>query len=355
MSDLFRPVTVGRYELPNRLFMAPMTRSRADERGRVDGVVAEYYAQRASAGLIITEGIQPTVRGQGYILTPGLHSEEQVEAWRGVTGAVHDRGGRVFAQLMHSGRVGHPCLYEDGGLPVGPSAIASGQSLFDGSGMVPHPVPRAMTADDIREAVDGFAAAARNAVAAGFDGVEVHGANGYLVHQFLADGANHRTDAYGGSASARSRFAVEAVDAVADAIGADRTGLRISPGNTFNGITESDTDGQYLTLLSALAHRSDLAYLHIMETGARELTERLRKEWKGTLVLNTGSKMDTAPAAKVLEEGLADAVALGTAWLANPDLDARIRAGGPFNEPHRATFYGGDHRGYTDYPTLAGA
>ncbi|MEV2275084.1 alkene reductase [Nocardiopsis sp. NPDC049922] len=352
MSQLFEPITIGRDELPHRLFMAPMTRSRAYRDGLVDDLVAEYYAQRASAGLIVTEGVQPSVRGQGYINTPGLHSAEQVEAWRKVTDAVHARGGRIFAQIMHSGRVGHPSLYPDGGLPVGPSAIATGESLFDGSGMVPHPVPREMTSADIAEAQDDFVSAARNAITAGFDGVELHGANGYLIHQFLADGANQRTDGYGGSAANRARFAVEVVDAVADTIGADRTALRISPANTANGITESDSLEQYLTLLSALPNQADLAYLHIMGVGPVETSRRLRKEWAGTLVYNPVAGLDVARATQALEEDLADAVALGAAWLANPDLDARIKAGGPFNEPDRATFYGGDHRGYTDYPTL---
>ncbi|WP_116244988.1 alkene reductase [Nocardiopsis sp. FIRDI 009] len=352
MSDLFTPVTVGRDELPNRLFMAPMTRARADGNGLVNDMVAEYYAQRASAGLIITEGVQPSVRGQGYINTPGLHSAEQVEAWKRVTDAVHAKGGHIYAQIMHAGRIGHPSLYPDGGLPVAPSAIASGESLFDGSGLLPHPVPREMTSADIAEAQDDFASAARNAITAGFDGVELHGANGYLIHQFLADGANQRTDEYGGSAANRARFAAEVVEAVAATIGAERTALRVSPGNTFNGITETDSLGQHLALLEAIPNQSELAYLHVAGMGPREMAERLRKEWDGAFVYNPASGLDTAAATAALEEGLGDAVALGTAWLANPDLDARIRAGAALNEPDSATSYGGDHRGYTDYPTL---
>ncbi|MFD6950582.1 alkene reductase [Nocardiopsis sp. TSRI0078] len=354
MSDLFDSVRIGRMQLPNRLFMAPMTRSRS--RGGSPGdLTVEYYAQRASAGLIITEGVQPSVRGQGYTDTPGLHSAEQVEAWKRVTGAVHERGGRIFAQIMHAGRIGHPVLYPDGGLPVGPSAVRSGASLFDGEKMLPHPVPREMTASDIAEALDDFASAARNAVTAGFDGVEVHGANGYLIQQFLADGSNRRTDDYGGSAENRARFAVEAVDAVADTIGADRTGLRVSPGTAFNGISESDPLEQYLALLDGLRHRSsELAYLHLTESGSAEYTQRLRKEWAGAFVLNTASGTDLGPVTAALAEERADAVAVGAAWLANPDLPARIRAGGPFNAPDRATYYGGDHRGYTDYPALEG-
>lgn len=351
MSDFLQPVRLGRVELPNRLLMAPMTRSRA-KGGIVDDLVAEYYAQRASAGLIITEGIQPSVRGQGYIDTPGLHTADQVEAWKRVTGAVHAKGGHIYAQLMHTGRIGHPSLYPDGGLPVAPSPIISGQSLFDGSGMVPHPVPQEMTSDDIAQTLDDLATAARNAIAAGFDGVEVHGANGYLIHQFLADGSNQRTDEYGGDAANRARFGVEAVDAVADTIGADRTALRISPHNIYNGISESDPEEQYLTLLDALKHRHDLAFLHITEIGGNALTDRLRQRWGGPVVLNTATGADHAVPLAALGSGRADAVAMGQLWLANPDLDVRLAKGAALNEADASTFYGGDHRGYTDYPFL---
>ncbi|CAL9411751.1 N-ethylmaleimide reductase [Nocardiopsis dassonvillei] len=352
-ESLFEPVKIGRNEAANRLFMAPMTRSRAYG-GRPDGRVAEYYGQRASAGLIITEGIQPSVRGQGYIDTPGLHDAAQVEAWKPVTDAVHERGSLIFAQIMHTGRIGHPVLYPDGGLPVAPSPVASGEQLFDGSGMVPHPVPRELTVAEIREVVDDFATAAENAVAAGFDGVELHGANGYLINQFLSDESNRRTDEYGGDAERRSRFAIEVVDAVADTIGADRTALRISPSNGYNGISQSDPVGQYTTLLRGLAHRSDLAFLHTAQIGGDEHTPLLRRLWEGTLVVNPATGLDLSSVEPALERG-ADAVALGAAWLANPDLDARLRSGADLNEPDPATFYGGDHTGYTDYPYLAGA
>ncbi|RNL82101.1 alkene reductase [Halostreptopolyspora alba] len=353
MPDYFDPLRLGALELPNRLLMAPMTRSRAHG-GLVDGHTAEYYAQRASAGLIITESTQPNVMGQGYIQTPGLHSAEQVAAWRAVTDAVHARGGRIFVQLMHSGRVGHPVLYPDGALPVAPSPIASGEKLFTNDGLLEHPVPREMTHDDIARTVDDFARAARNAIEAGFDGVELHGANGYLIHQFLADGANRRADSYGGPAANRIRFAVEVVRATVEQIGAHRTGLRVSPGLPANGVTESDTAELYSTLVATLP---PLAYLHVMEFGVRDVTERLRKEWSGVLLLNPhpdpeATVRTSESGAAALGEGLADAITLGQEWLANPDLDVRIRAGGPFNEGDRATYYGGDHRGYTDYPTL---
>ncbi|MFF5260068.1 alkene reductase [Actinomadura viridis] len=356
MRELFEPVTVGKLELRNRVFMAPMTRSRAFEEGRVGELTAEYYAQRAAAGLIITEAIQPCVLGQGYVWTPGLHSGEQVAAWRKVTDAVHAKGGRIFAQLMHSGRIGHPSLYPDGELPVAPSPIASGEQLFTPEGMLDHPEPREMTLDDIRGAVEDFANAARNAVDAGFDGVELHGANGYLINQFLADGTNRRTDAYGGSVAGRIRFAVEVAQAVAEAIGPERVGFRVSPGTTVNGISESDPAELYTALLRALAPL-DLAFVHIMEMGDRELTRRLRGEWPGTLVLNPHPTPEAFPSrpeygAEALREGVADAVAFGELWLANPDLPARIQAGGPYNAADSSTFYGGDHRGYTDYPEL---
>jgi N-ethylmaleimide reductase len=357
MEELFEPVTVGKATLPNRLVMAPMTRSRAAG-GLVTELTAEYYAQRAGAGLIITEGTQPSVIGQGYTDTPGLHTAEQVAAWRKVTDAVHARGGRIFAQVMHSGRVGHPVLYPDGALPVGPSPIPTGGQLFTPEGMLDHPTPREMTLDDIAQTVRDFADAARNAMEAGFDGVELHGANGYLIHQFLADGSNRRTDAYGGSVANRVRFAVEVTAAVADAIGPERVGFRMSPGNEANGLTESDTEELYVELTRALAPYGP-AYVHVMETGDREITRRIRAEWPGVLILNPHPTPEASTATpehgvEALREGVADAVAFAQLWLANPDLPARIKAGGPYNEADPSTFYGGDHRGYTDYPALEG-
>ncbi|WP_433466504.1 alkene reductase [Spirillospora sp. CA-128828] len=357
MQELFEPLSAGKLELSNRLVMAPMTRSRATADGAVTELTVEYYRQRAAAGLIITEGTQPSVRGQGYTATPGLHADDQVTAWRAVTDAVHAEGGRIFAQLMHAGRVGHPVLYPDGGLPLGPSPIASGERLFTPDGMLDHPVPREMTLDDIAQAVEEFVASARNAVAAGFDGVELHGANGYLIQQFLADGSNTRTDAYGGTIENRIRFAVEAARAVADAIGPERVGLRVSPGGTANGVSESDTPELYAALVGAIAPFG-LAYLHVMELGNRETTRRIRAGWPGTLILNPHPTPESFPSkpeygVEALRDGVADAVAFAQLWLANPDLPARIRAGGPYNEADRATFYGGDHRGYTDYPVLA--
>ncbi|WP_084964961.1 alkene reductase [Thermoactinospora rubra] len=356
MKEFFEPVTVGELTLRNRLVMAPMTRSRARRGGLVGELTAEYYGQRSGAGLIIAEGTQPCVLGQGYIDTPGLHSPEQAAAWRLVTGEVHRRGGRIFVQLMHAGRIGHPILYPGGELPIAPSAIPSGEQLYTPDGMLDHPTPREMTMADIARAVEDFVAAARYAIDADFDGVELHGASGYLIHQFLSDNTNRRTDAYGGSVDRRIRFAVEVAQAVADAIGPARTGIRISPRIAYNGIDESDSEILYTELARALAPLG-LAYLHVSENDTRDITKLLRAEWPGTLILNPHPRGGDDPATveeglEALRSGLADAIAYGRLWLANPDLPARIAAGGPYTEADPATFYGGDHRGYTDYPAL---
>ncbi len=359
MSSLFDSVTIGKLRLPNRLVMAPMTRSRATSDGVVVELTAEYYAQRTGAGLIISESIQPSVIGQGYINTPGLHTPAQIEAWRTVTDAVHRNDGRIIAQLTHTGRIGHPSLYPAGALPLAPSPVASGEQLFTGTELLDHPTPREMTAADIAATIQEFAAAARNAIEAGFDGVEIHGANGYLIHQFLADNTNLRTDGYGGSTAHRIRFATEVVAAVAAAVGPDRTGIRLSPGSPFNNIVESDPAPLYTELLQALAGL-DIGYVHLVEAGNRPLTKQLRAAWPGVLILNPHASPEAFPATadaavEAVESGIADAVALATLWLANPDLNVRIKAGGPFNIADQATFYGGDHTGYTDYPTLAEA
>jgi N-ethylmaleimide reductase len=359
VSTLFDPVTVGKLQLPSRLVMAPMTRNRATPDGVVTPLTAEYYAQRASAGLIISESIQPSVQGQGYILTPGLHSAEQVAAWRVVTDAVHAKGGRIFAQITHCGRIGHPSLYPNGELPVAPSPVASGEQMISFQGPLDHPTPREATKAEIAGIIEEFAQSARNAIEAGFDGVEVHGGNGFLVHQFLADNTNLRTDEYGGSTGNRIRFAVEVVRAVVQAVGADRVGIRISPGSPYNSIVEGDPVPVYTALLNELATLG-IAYVHVIEMGTRGITKALRDVWSSTFILNPHETMAVYPATadaahEALEAGVADAVALAALWLANPDLDVRIKAGGPYNTPDQATFYGGDHTGYTDYPTLENA
>jgi N-ethylmaleimide reductase len=352
MTTAFDPVDVGGIRLANRIAMAPMTRNRAYGQGLCPTpAMVEYYRQRASAGLIITEGIQPSAGGQGYLNTPGLHTSEQVQGWRAVTGAVHAAGGIIFAQLMHAGRVSHPMT--TGLTPVGPSAVRPAGQVFTVGGRADYVTPKEMTEELMLEAISDFADAAANAIEAGFDGVEVHGAKGYLVHQFLATNANTRTDGWGGSVQGRIRFAAEVVEAVAARIGASRTGLRISPGNTFNDIAEDDVRDTYPALIDAI-NPLGLAYLHIAEEPDRDLTLDLRKQFRGPLVLSpaTGGEPTGLADLSLIEDGTADILAFGRLFLANPDLPARLAAGGPFNTPDQATFYGGDEKGYIDYPTL---
>ncbi|MER7761588.1 alkene reductase [Streptomyces sp. NPDC097619] len=352
MTSVFEPVRVAGTTLPNRIALAPMTRSRAGEGGTATALTTEYYTQRASAGLIVTEGIQPSVVGQGYPFTPGLHSAEQIASWREVTASVHAAGGRIFAQLMHSGRIGHPSLLPDGLVPVGPSAVAPQGQLYTADGPQDFVTPHELTAAEVRQTIADFAEAARNAVDAGFDGVELHGANGYLIHQFLAPGSNLRTDEWGGPVENRIRFAVEVVKAVAAAIGAERTGLRVSPGNPYNDISEPDPQPAYEALVKEIDGLG-LAYLHVMEHGpeAREATLALRKQFSGPLILNPATEGPTDHRAlPLVEDGIADLLAFGALFLANPDLPDRLRTAGPYNTPDPATFFGGDARGYTDYP-----
>ncbi|MFE1774192.1 alkene reductase [Streptomyces sp. NPDC059008] len=357
MTTAFDPIELGGRRLANRIAMAPMTRSRAYGPGATaTELMATYYAQRASAGLIITEGVQPSVIGQGYPDTPGLHSAEQVAAWRQVTDAVHREGGVIFAQLMHTGRIGHPSLLPDGLTPVGPSAVAAKGQVYTRQGPQDFVTPNELEHDEIVRTIADFAEAARNAIAAGFDGVEIHGANGYLIHQFLAPNANQRTDTWGGDAAGRVRFAVEVAGAVAEAIGAHRTGIRISPGTPFNDIAETDPadlEETYTALVAGLAPL-DLAYLHVLEGPDQSLTGRLRKDWPGTFVLNpfTHPEPTGHDSLGLVENGAADLIAFGALFLANPDLPRRLASGGPYNEPDRAAYYGGDERGYTDYPAL---
>ncbi|WP_395292553.1 alkene reductase [Kitasatospora hibisci] len=355
MTTAFDPIVLGGRRLTSRIAMAPMTRSRAYGPGaEPTDLMATYYAQRAGAGLIVTEGIQPSPVGQGYPDTPGLHTAGQVAAWRKVTDAVHREGGVIFAQLMHTGRIGHPSLLPDGLLPVGPSPVAAKGQVFTHEGPKAFVTPKELDEAEILRTIADYAAAARNAVEAGFDGVEIHGANGYLIHQFLAPNANRRTDAWGGDTEGRVRLAVEVTTAVAEEIGGHRVGLRISPGNPYNDIAEENPGEDYEALLERIGGL-DLAYLHLLEGPDRDLTARLRKAWPGTFLLNPFTHPDvTGPdALRLVEDGIADMITFGALFLANPDLPARLAAGGPFNTPDQATFYGGDHHGYTDYPTLA--
>ncbi len=355
----FQPTTLGPRVLRNRLVMSPMTRSRASAGGVPNALMAEYYGQRAAAGLIVTEGTSPSPNGLGYPRIPGLFDAAQVAGWRLVTEAVHARGGTIFVQLMHTGRVGHPLNLPAGAALLAPSAVAApGEMYTDAEGMQPHPVPRAMTEAEVRAAIEEHAAAARLALSAGFDGVELHGANGYLLEQFLSPQTNQRTDEWGGSIERRSRFAVEVARAVAAAIGGERVGLRLSPYGVNAGMTAyPEIDATYRALVPRLA-ATGLQYLHLVDhsaMGAPKVPEalklELRRAWPRTFILAGG--FDRAGAEAALGEGRADLIALGRPFLANPDLVARLERGLPLNPPDFATFYTPGPKGYTDYPTAA--
>jgi N-ethylmaleimide reductase len=355
----FESVQLGSLRLRNRIAMAPMTRSRSfDTHATPD--MATYYSQRAGAGLIVTEGIQPSATGQGYPSTPGLHSASHIDSWRPVTDAVHARGGTIVAQLMHTGRIGHPsttaAVGHDTVVPVGPSPVRAAGQIFTPSGPRDHVVPRELTEDEILATVAEFADAARNAVAAGFDGVEIHGANGYLLHQFLATNANRPTDRWGGSPQNRIRLTVEVARAVADAVGADRAGLRISPNNGLGDTHEPDYATTYPLLVSEL-NGLGLAYLHLVEAGDPTLTPVLRSTWDGALILNaaTPDPLDHPRRLDLVDAGAADVVSFGRLFIANPDLVARLADSAELALPDMSRAYGGDHRGYTDYPALADA
>jgi len=354
VTNAYEPITVGATTAANRVFMAPMTRSRATLDGLVTELTVEYYRQRAGAGLIVTEGIQPSVVGQGYFATPGLHSAEQVASWRPVTDTVHAAGGKIFAQLMHTGRIGHPLL--TGLTPVAPSAVQAPGVTYTAEGPKENGVPRELTEEEILQTIDDHVSAAQNALEAGFDGVELHAANGYLLQQFLSDNINLRTDRWGGSVENRVRFVVEVVKAVAAAVGADRVGLRISPANTDLDIIENNPVELYTTLLNALSDLP-LAYVHMRETTDRDLTRKVRSAWSGPFILNPLYE-ETAPhkaLTEVFEEGIADAVVFARPYLANPDLIARIKTEGPYNTADPASFFGGGAEGYTDYPSVTSA
>ncbi len=344
--------------MPNRVVMAPMTRNRAGP-GNVPGPLnATYYAQRASAGLIISEATQVSPQGLGYPGTPGIHSAEQVAGWKGVTDAVHHAGGRIFLQLWHVGRISHPSLQPDGALPVAPSAIAPEGQAWTLSGMQPYVTPRALETHEVAAIVEDFRRGAAHAKQAGFDGVELHGANGYLVDQFLRDKTNRRTDRYGGSAANRVRFLIEITQALIGEWGADRVGVRLSPTNPYNDVADSNPAATFAAAVGAL-NRLGIAYLHIVEPGTTDPVAAgevpdiafFRRLWGGALIANKGYDLDRANA--VLRDGTADLVSFATLFLANPDLPKRFRSGGAFNPPDRKTFYGGAEPGYTDYPALA--
>lgn len=352
MRKLFETVQVGRYTLPNRLVMAPMTRSRARYDGTPGELAAEYYAQRADVGLIVTEGTQPSDDGQGYLTTPGIYTDAHVTGWKETTDAVHARGGHIFIQLMHAGRMSHPDNTPHHRQGVAPSAIAPGTGMFTATGMQDIPTPRALTKEEVRKTVSDFAYAAKRAIDAGADGVEIHGANAYLIQQFFAPSANSRTDEYGGAVENRARFAIEVAVAVAEEIGADRTGIRLSPGTTMWGIEEGEEGPDLYRYLVAELDKLGLAYLHIMHQGNEPLLADIRKGWSGKLVLNRPGRPREQFGADVAS-GLADLEAYGAAVLANPDFVERVKTGASFNQADHTTFFGGDDKGYTDYPSLS--
>ncbi|MCG8967192.1 alkene reductase [Streptomyces sp. CL12-4] len=356
-TALFAAAPLGPLTLPNRLVMAPLTRNRAEADGTPTPLMATYYAQRASAGLIVAEAATPNAVGQTYPNITAVHSARHVAGWRQVTDAVREAGGRMFLQLQHGGRVGHPAT--SGLTPVAPSPVALPETIFTPGGHRPAVVPREMTAEDIRTTVADFARAARNALDAGFEGVEVHSANGHLLHQFLAANTNRRTDGYGGSLAGRIRFTSEVTEAVAAEIGADRVGLRVSPGNTVNGIAEGETEEIYPALVERLGGLG-LAYLHqVFADPDDPVFRKIRAGWPGVLIANPvlGEAPTTDTVRRASERLLAagaDLIALGRPFLANPDLVTRLRRGAPLNPVRdRYLMYVGGATGYTDYPALA--
>jgi N-ethylmaleimide reductase len=355
-TALFTPTKLGRIDLKNRIVMAPLTRSRADTSGVPSEHAPRYYADRAAgAGLVIAEATQVSFTGQGYCRTPGAHTDAQMAGWRTVVDAVHAAGGKAVLQLFHVGRVSHHLNRQPGTEAVAPSAVQlGGQMWTDQQGMQPHDPPRALETSEIAGIIEEFASAAERAVAAGFDGVEVHSANGYLLHQFLSTNVNQRTDAYGGSIPNRMRFPLEVVDAVVARIGADRIGIRLSPGHGFNEIEEADVFALYRHYIGELDGRG-LAYLHVMRAFAHVLpfdpVSFARGIFSGPLIAAGG--YDGATGAALVAAGGADAVAYGKAFISNPDLAERIRRGAPLTEPNQATFYTPGPEGYVDYPKLA--
>tara|TARA_R110000796_G_scaffold88164_6_gene189820 strand:- start:13714 stop:14817 length:1104 start_codon:yes stop_codon:yes gene_type:complete len=362
---LLEPIQLGSLELPNRIVMAPLTRQRALQPGNVPGPLnAEYYAQRANAGLIISEATQVCPEGQGYAWTPGIHSDEQVEGWMGVTAKVHDAGGRIFMQLWHVGRISHPLLQPNGADPVAPSAIQAQADCFvvdpDGT---PHKertaMPRALETSEIAGVIESYRSGTANAMEAGFDGVEVHAANGYLLDQFLCSNSNQRTDNYGGSLENRARLVLEVLDAViAEAGNSGRVGLRLSPMGTFNDVDDANPLETFSYLLEQLKSRK-LAYVHVNKPdwaggtyeGFDELYQQLRKVYPGTMIHCGGHTPESA--ARTLASGDADLIAFGRGYIANPNLVARIASGAEWNKLDASTLYGGGAKGYTDYPALS--
>ncbi len=357
-TNLFDPLDLGPYRLKNRVVMAPMTRCRAAQGNVPTPLMALYYRQRSTAGLIVTEATQVTPEGQGYVNTPGIHSKEQVAGWKQVTSAVHEEGGRIFLQLWHVGRISHS-LYQPGhALPVSASAIAAKGKVHTVEGMKPYETPRALDLHEIPGVVEKYKTGARNALEAGFDGVEIHAANGYLIDQFLQDGTNKRTDSYGGSVENRARFMLEVTRAVVDVWGADRVGIRLSPNGSFNSMSDSNPEATFSYAIQEL-DKFGLAYVHL-RTGTPDDArhgrapvpiEKFRPLFRNKFMLN--DRFTREKADEFIGKGLADLVAFGSLFISNPDLPARLQAGAPLASPDSATFYGGAEKGYTDYPPLS--
>ena len=366
---LFQPIRVGRYDLPHRIVMAPLTRSRARQPGNVPwSLNARYYAQRASAALIVTEATQISMQGQGYAWTPGIHSHDQIEGWRLVSDAVHAAGGLIFMQQWHVGRISHPALQPDRMLPVAPSAIRpEGQAFIEneqGEGeMVPFVIPRALQLEEMPYLIRQYYRAAKNALAAGMDGIEIHAANGYLLDQFICSRTNHRNDRYGGPVENRARLLMEVIESVIDVWGADRVGVRLSPLGTFNDIGDDEPEAVFGHIANRL-NDYGLAYLHLVnpaaaaveaaappDPAALRMLDLMRRSYRGKLILAGGFNHDSAEA--WLQQGKADLIAFGREFLANPDLPERFRERVALNASDPSTYYGGGAKGYTDYPTLA--
>jgi N-ethylmaleimide reductase len=358
-SKLFEPFKLGPITLPNRAVMAPLTRNRALTGLVPNPLAIEYYGQRASAGLLVTEATQVSQQGQGYQDTPGIYSKEQIAGWRKVTERVHARGGRIFLQLWHVGRISHTSLQANGSAPVAPSAIRANGKTFVGGTFADVSEPRALELSEIPGIIDSFKQGAANAIAAGFYGVEIHGANGYLLDQFAKDGANKRTDSYGGSIENRAKLMLEVAKAVTSEVGSERTGIRISPVTPSNDISDSNPQALFDYIVDHLSALK-LVYLHVVEGatgGPRDIApldyRSLRNRFKGAYIANNGYDFELAN--KVLSANQADLIAFGKLFIANPDLVERFKRGTPLNTPDKATFYGGGAKGYTDYPALESA
>jgi len=356
--DLFSPIDLGPLTLPNRIFMAPLTRCRASEGHVPNDLNVEYYSQRASAGLIISEATSVSPRGYGYPNTPGIHTDPHVAGWKKITDAVHSKGGHIYLQLWHVGRISHPAYQEDGTQPIAPSAVKPKGQIFTGTGMEEYVTPRALEKEEIPSIIEEYIHGARLAKKAGFDGVEIHNANGYLLDQFLRNRTNLRGDSYGGSVQNRARLTLEVTEAVCAVWGADRVGIRFSPSGVFNDMSDSNPLETFGHVLQEL-NRFGLAYAHITQVTAQDIAhgavagvgpKELKPFWNGKIVSAGGFTLETGN--RALAEDWADAIAFGVPFISNPDLPERFRRNGPLNQPEEASFYGGAEQGYTDYPTL---